>query len=176
MYKTLSVLVISSVVLAGCGQSRLNPLNWFGGATSVATVDEAKRAENKRATRNPLIPETNRLTSRDEPYRGVLVANIKSLKIERTVGGALIHVTGVGAEQGSHEVRLEALNDGEPVDGVLVYELNAVPHYLGPDRTPKIGSERTRLINAASFVSDQTLASVRSIEVRGANNTLVSRR
>ncbi|CUH83367.1 hypothetical protein [Thalassovita mediterranea] len=170
MYKSLSVLLISSVVLAGCGQSRLNPLNWFGSATTVEAPDPA------RPEVNPLIPERSRITARDTTYKGLLVADIKSMKVERIPGGAVVRVTGVAAAQGSHDVRLEALNDGAPIDGVLVYELRAVTEEQRTRTPGKVGNERTRLITAASFVSDQALARVRSIEVRGQNNALASRR
>ncbi|MCG7492681.1 hypothetical protein [Thalassobius sp. Cn5-15] len=174
MQKSLSVLLISSVVLAGCGQSglgqsRLNPLNWFGSAKPVTAVPATTDA-----TVNPLIPERSRL-ARDDTYQGELVANITDLIVEQTPGGALLRVNALAAAQGSHDVRLEALNEGEPIAGVLVYELRAIP--LNPRfRDAKVGSEATRRITAAAFVSEQTLARVNSIEVRGLNNTLASRR
>ncbi|MEC8293726.1 MAG: hypothetical protein VX083_09535 [Pseudomonadota bacterium] len=163
MHKSISVLLISSVLLVGCGQSRLNPLNWFGRAEPVAAADPT-------ATVNPLIPKRNSVTARDETYRGELVAVIRELKVERTPGGAVLRVTGVAANQGSWDVRMEPLNNGKPVDGVLTYELRALPG------ATTVGSERTRLITAATFVSDQSLEGVRSLQVLGAENGLSSRR
>jgi ABC-type uncharacterized transport system auxiliary subunit len=162
MYKSLSVLLISSVVLAGCGQSRLNPLNWFGSAEPVAAVPS-------KADENPLIPKKSAL-ARDDSYQGVLVAEIKSMKIERVPGGAILRVAAVDRYQGSWDVRLQPQNDGFPVDGTLSYELRALPGSVTG------GTERTRLINAAVFVSDQDLTQVRSLQVIGEQNSLISRR
>ena len=164
MHKSISMLVISSVLLAGCGQSRLNPLNWFGRAERVETV----AAEDA----NPLIPRRRGMFAREEAgYAGALVAVARDMKLERTPGGAILRVTGLAAAQGSWDVRLEETNEGEPVEGVLTYELRAIA-------TPNaaVGGERTRLLTVATYVSDQQLATARSVQVVAAQNSLISRR
>ncbi|MYM53773.1 hypothetical protein [Thalassovita mangrovi] len=163
MQKSLSVLLISAVVLSGCGTSRLNPKNWFGRsqAVPVASATDA----------NPLIPRKNRLLKRDTSYQGTLVGEIRDLTIERVPGGAIARVTGLADQQGPYEVRLMPLNDGAPVGGVLSYELRAlsVPYNA-------VGTERSRTLTAAVFVTDQDLAGVREIRVLGARNARSSRR
>ena len=164
MHKSISMLVISSVLLAGCGQSRLNPLNWFGRAERVETVITEDV--------NPLIPRRRGMFAREEAgYAGQLVAVVREMKLERIPGGAILRVTGVAATQGSWDVRLQETNEGEPLEGVLSYELRAVPA-----NTTAVGGERTRLLTVATFVSDQDLAKARSVQVIGAENSLISRR
>ena len=166
-------------VLAGCGgfrESRINPRNWFGRSRS-------RRRETAAAAdpdANPLIPEQDeggifdaiRRSNREGPYTGTLVAEISALDVEQATGGAIIRVRGLSAPQGVHDVRLVPdTPDGEPVDGVLGYDLRAVhqPVTVATDA-------RRREVQAAVFVSDKTLRSVREIRVRGLQNERVSRR
>lgn len=163
MQKSLSVLLISAVVLSGCGNSRLNPKNWFGRSQAVPVASATDV--------NPLIPRKKRLLKRDTSYQGTLVGEIRDLTIERVPGGAIARVTGVADLQGPYEVRLMPLNDGAPVGGVLSYELRALSVPYSP-----VGTERSRTLTAAVFVTDQDLAGVREIRVLGARNARSSRR
>ncbi|MBR9649688.1 hypothetical protein [Thalassovita aquimarina] len=164
MQKSLSVLLISAVVLSGCGNSRLNPKNWFGRSQPAPVANAADV--------NPLIPaRRSRLLARDTSYQGQLVGEIRDLTIERVPGGAMARVTGLADRQGPYEVRLMPMNDGQPVGGVLSFELRA----LGSPRNP-VGPEASRLLTAAVFLTDQELAGVREIKVLGARNARSSRR
>ncbi|MFB9151182.1 hypothetical protein [Roseovarius ramblicola] len=166
-------------VLAGCGgfrESRINPRNWFGRSRSRRR--EAAAAADPDV--NPLIPEQEegglidaiRRSNREAPYTGTLVAEISALDVEQATGGAIIRVRGLTAPQGVHDVRLVPDDsDGEPVGGVLGYELRAVHGPVTAATAP-----RPREVQAAVFVSDKTLQSVREIRVRGLQNERVSRR
>ena len=83
-----------------------------------------------------------------------------------------MRVRGTAARQDIHDVRLvPGTQGGEPVGGVLGYELRAErPEEAAP------GVQRPRQVQAAVFVSDKTLEGVREIRVRGARNERVSRR
>ncbi|CUH68758.1 hypothetical protein TG4357_03780 [Thalassovita gelatinovora] len=164
MQKSLSVLLVSAVILTGCGESRLNPKNWFGRGRSVPVAESAGDV-------NPLIPSKGRLQRRDPGYQGRLVGEIKSLVIEQVPGGAIARVTGVSDVQGPYEVKLIALNDGKPVNGVLSYELRA----LTASRITG-GTERSRSLTAAVYVTNQNLSGVREIRITGARNAQSSRR
>ncbi|WP_323782919.1 hypothetical protein [Thalassovita sp.] len=164
MQKSLSVLLISAVILTGCGDSRLNPKNWFGRGRSVPVAESS-------ADVNPLIPSKSRLRRRDPGYQGQLVGVIKSLAIEQVPGGAIARVTGVSDVQGPYEVKLLPLNDGKPVKGVLSYELRA----LSASRITG-GTERSRSLTAAVYLTDQQLGGVREIRIQGARNAQSSRR
>lgn len=165
MYKSLSVLLVSSIVLTGCGESRLNPFNWFGRAEQVAAPDP-------NATVNPLIPRRRSVFSNAGPedYAGELVAVVREMKVEQTPGGAILRVTGLAATQGAWDVRLVPLNEGEPLEGTLAFDLRALKS------SAAVGGERTRTLTVASFVSEQTLAKTRNIQVNGLQNSLASRR
>jgi len=165
-------------VLTGCGgfrESRVNPRNWFG-RSRARRRDEATATPNA----NPLIPEqeegglfdTIRNRKKNAPYGGTLVAEVSALEVERATGGAIIRVRGLATQQDVHDVRLvpETAN-GEPVGGVLSYELRAV-HAPVTAGTPV----QPRELQAAVFVSDKTLEGVREIQVRGSRNMHTSRR
>ncbi|NHX27948.1 hypothetical protein HA397_28830, partial [Escherichia coli] len=133
-------------------ESRLNPFNWFG--------------KDSEETVEIVIPEGGVTANRP------LVAEVASLRVDRTPGGAIITATGMARSQGYWDAELVAEFDEQPVDGVLSYQFRAYPPLA---RLPE-GSPRTRELTAAHFVSDQTLEGVRSIVVKGASNQRSSRR
>lgn len=165
-------------LLAGCGgfrESRINPRNWFGRSRS-----RRREAATAEPGTNPLIPEKEesglfdslRKRGKDVPYAGTPVAEISALAVERATGGAIVRVRGLAAQQDIHDVRLiPGTPDAEPVDGILGYELRAVHPPLSTAT-----ELRPREVQAAVFVSDKTLESVREIRVRGLRNERLSRR
>lgn len=168
----LALTMVSSMALAGCGglrDSRVNPANWFGKSQSRPVA--AASAE----TVNPLIPEQEDSIFRRnkaEVYDGTPVDQITDLRIERTSDGAIIRVIGLSAHQGAFDVRLVPdTKDERPVNGVLSYKLLA----LQPQTQPP-GSERARTVQAAEFISTQTLEQARTITVTGARNARSSSR
>jgi hypothetical protein len=171
MRNLTSALLVSTLVLAGCGtvrDSRFNPFNWFG----RAQVEPVQNAEV-----NPLIPTGRtgiRLFNRQtvEVPAGPLVAQVSDVTVERIAGGALIRATSVSDTVGAFDVRLEPVNDGEPVDGVLSYELRAYTAPAGNVPMP----ERARSHTAAVRVSDSDLEGVRSIRVVAARNAATTSR
>lgn len=171
MRKTILILVVATFGLSACGfgQSRLNPVNWFGNSRSAPVATDTTPV-------NPLIPRSRGLFARrnvEPTYFGEPFDQIIDLTVERVPGGALIRATGLAARQGIYEVQLTPANEEEtPVDGVLTYRLEGV---LPTGRTP-VGSQPTREVTAARVLTDQQLAGVRSIRVEGLRNARVSRR
>lgn len=164
MRKSLTVLLLSSVVLTSCGSSRLNPLNWFGRSQPAPVTAEINA--------NPLIPQKSRINrKREYVYPGTLVHEIATLKIERVQSGAIVRVKAVAAAQGAHTILLEATNDGLPVKGVLTYRMKAIQ-----PTGNAVGPVQSRELHAAHFVTETNLVGVRSIKVEGANNARISRR
>lgn len=196
MRNTWMIVLVACLVLAACGsvrESRLNPVNWFGSSTTTSNDDQGVivTEEGEIIEVNPLIgekrqrralgPKNNRInqsgrfnpfTEREEgPYTGTLVDQVTSLEVKRTTTGAIVTTTGLTTRQGAYDVRLVASNDGNPVDGVLTYELRAIQ----PIETLQ-GPERTRRIQAAAPLSVQDLESVRTVQVVARRNTRTSRR
>jgi len=162
------LLVCSALALAGCGgglaNSWVNPGNWFGQSQSQAIT------ENTNV--NPLIPK-RRITQRKIiDYQGTPVDQIQSLRIERKPGGALINVVGLANVIGSFDVRLQSDTEDGAENGVLSYTLKAIR----PNDGIRGGGTAARQIVAARFVSDQQLAGVRTIVVKGARNQRSTRR
>jgi hypothetical protein len=173
MRRTLSALMISTLVLAGCGavrDSRVNPFNWFGNSRSEPV--------QTRESTNPLIPSVRRgifanQRARDAIYRGQPFQQVTDLTVERVPGGAIIRATGLAERQGIYDVQLTPATDDEtPIDGVLIYRLEGVT----PANATRVGTAPTREVIAARKVTDQTLAGVSQIRVEGQLNAQVARR
>ncbi|ETX27329.1 hypothetical protein [Roseivivax isoporae] len=166
----MGILLVATLAVASCGtvrDSRLNPFNWFGRAQSQPV------AANASAT-NPLLPQrspTASLFRRSQPdaYAGQPVAQLREMALERRPGGAILRVEGVADRVGPFDVRLTPDESADPT--VLSFTLNALqrpgPRNAGPN---------ARAVTAAVWLSDNDLAGVRSVSVRGRDNALVSRR
>lgn len=152
MRLSLTLALTAVMVLTGCGsmrESRLNPLNWFGGARE-AQADEFG------------IPAT--IEARP------LVDQVLSMTIEQTPYGAIVRATGLSPTQGHYDAELVA----RPLDenGVLIYDFRLMPP---PGPTPA-GAPRTREVTVAAHLSKIKLDSIREIVVQGAQNARSSRR
>ena len=166
MKKSFSVLVLSSLVLTSCGfgESRFNPMNWFGRSTSQPVVAEGDV--------NPLIPRRRVSIFRDnqpEAYQGTLIGEVTELLIERRPGGAIIRATGVSDRQGPFELRLVKLEEESDAD-TLTFEFRALQI-----NAPQ-GTDRSRTYTVALWLTDQKLAGIRDIRVKARRNIRTSRR
>lgn len=167
MRKSLITLTVAALVLAGCGNSRLNPMNWFGrGAPAPVAV---------QGTDNPLIPldRTGRPKTNKVPYLGSLIAQVSEVKVERVPGGAIVRATGIGHFQGSFDVKLVSPTDNQAVNGTLTFEFRANVPPAGERIT---GAASSRQIVAAAYLTDNELVGVRKIRVESAANAMESRR
>ncbi|MBS0122663.1 hypothetical protein [Thetidibacter halocola] len=167
MGRAALILILSGALVAGCGgfgESRFNPMNWFGRSVSTPV--------DPNATVNPLIPQRSesvlRRPRQDAAYAGSLVGEVTELLVERRPGGAIIRTTGVADYQGPFELRMVPVEDAG--DGVLAYEFRA---YQAPG--PR-GTDLSRTVTAAVWVTDSELAGIRTISVKGARNERTSRR
>ena len=167
MVRVVGVLILSAMVLGSCTtvrDSRLNPFNWFGRSVSQPVASDVAV--------NPLIPRravSIFRSDRAESYEGSRVGEVSELLIERRPGGAIIRATGVADRQGPFDLRLveaEAESDAD----TLTYDLRA---YQPRNRS---GSDWSRTVTAAVWLTDDELAGIREIRVRGARNVQVSRR
>ena len=150
MKSLVTAALIATLVVAGCS-TRLNPFNWFG------DDEETIAAAPGEFTNDP----------RD------LVAQVTALRIERVVGGAIIHATGLPPVQGYWQAELVAQNNELPnQSGQLVYEFRVFPPLL----TRPASSVQSREIHVAHYVSDETLSGARGITVLGDGNSRTSRR
>ena len=149
----LTLLAVLSIVLvtSACA-SRFNPLNWFGRDRSEAVTVET-------APGGIIDPRP-------------LVSQITELHVDRAPGGVIIYTVGIPPTQGYWEPALLIENNGFPVEGVLGFQLRA----SGPLSSWPQGTERSRQITAGLYLTDQQLAGVRTISVRGAQNLRTVRR
>jgi hypothetical protein len=141
MPRALIALVLC-LGLAACGQSRLNPLNWFGAEREERiTVNDTARPADPRP----------------------LVAEIVSLAIEPTTSGAILTATARTERTGYWQADLVEVSRSE---GEIVYEFRASP----PPPGAETGAEPTRRIVAAVALGRRDLAGLRSVTVVAREN------
>ncbi|MEM6482189.1 MAG: hypothetical protein AAF922_07530 [Pseudomonadota bacterium] len=187
MRKQICFLLIATLSLSSCSgwrDSGANPRNWFGGGGTQPSPEPTALATNPsdRQTGNPLIEDEtadvlvrrNVTTTRsgglfnrrrEVVYEGTLVDQITDVGIEPLPTGVIVKVAGEPIREGAFDVRLLRVNKDGPVDGVLEYTLNALqPADFGR------GTETTRRVNAAAFISNADLTDVREIRIVAARN------
>lgn len=146
-------IAVVSLVLAGCGESRFNPFNWFRGGVEVETFEPIDIVEDVEGR--------------------PLVAEISSLVVEPTPGGAIVRAVGLPPTQGWWDADLVNVDpDGDPVDGVMTYTFRARPP-LDPAR---VSTPQSREISAAVTIPSVTLARVSQVRVTAETNARVARR
>ena len=153
MTRSVSALLVASLVLAACGglrDSRVNPLNWFGAGSSEPTLGPT-RADNDR---RQLVPQVSALT------------------VERTSTGAIVRAEAVMPTAGYWDVALIPENHGRPRDGVMTYRFVAA----SPREPVSVAAAAPRTITAAAVLSVYDLEVIREIVVIGAQNTRRTRR
>ncbi|WP_420863434.1 hypothetical protein [Algirhabdus cladophorae] len=144
--------VVGLVILTGCGgarESRLNPINWFTG----------ERVET-------LVPRELNEFDDNRPR----VAQIMSLRAEQSAGGAIVTAVGLPQAQGFYEAELVPV-PSERAD-VLDLEFRIVP----PRSAVRQGTQASREVVVASFLTSQDLAGITTIRVLGTQNARSVRR
>jgi hypothetical protein len=140
----LRVALILSVTLslAAC-DSRINPLNWFGGDREQRVTIE------NDATGRPVVVDGR-----------ILVSELIQLSVEQTTSGAIIRATGVVPVQGYYDAELVLI---ERTASSVVYEFRVEQ----PLDNAIAGIQQ---ISVGTELSVGELAGVRSITVIAATN------
>jgi hypothetical protein len=148
---TRSIAILACLlVLTACGQSRLNPLNWFKRSAPVETTLVAATPEDARA----------------------LVADVLTLDIDQLPGGAILRATGRTEVQGYWEAEL-VLREGPDADPAKpVYDFRAFP----PVGARDVNTPQSREVTVAVYLSDIDLNGVQTITVQGAADARAVRR
>jgi len=144
------LLLIAGLMLAGCGDSGLNPFGWFSrpaGPETLEDIEIARSIDNR-----PLI---------------VQVAEVRA---ERLPGGVILRATALPPTQGWYSAAL--VSDGEAENGVLSFALRAYPP-LSPQPSSTVQSRR---IDVGAYISDASLAGVTTLRVRAGRNAISVRR
>jgi hypothetical protein len=138
------------LLLASCGQSRLNPFNWFKRSAPAPVTLAVETPADARA----------------------LVADVISLDIDALPGGAILRATGRTEVQGFWEAEL-VLREGPEADPAKpVYDFRAFP----PVGRADVNTPQSREVTVAVYLSDIDLNGVVSITVQGAGNARAVRR
>ncbi|GAB1364129.1 hypothetical protein MASR1M32_33650 [Rhodobacter sp.] len=137
--------------LAACGgfrDSKMNPFNWFGRSQEVEKVALPAAPVDRRG----------------------LVQQVLTLNIEEVPGGAIVRATGLPPTQGYWSAELVA----QPVDehGRLVLDFRVFP----PVEAMRSGTQPSREVVVALYLSNYKLDSIREIVVQGEANARAARR
>ena len=143
----LIVALAGALAACGAGGSRLNPLNWFGGAEPAPVVARSDAA--------PAVP---------------LAAQVIALDAAPTPGGAIVSAIALPPTQGFWDAELVRLPSDDP--SVYLMEFRLRP----PLETRRAGTQPSREVLGGTFLTRQELAGIASISVQGASNRLVVRR
>jgi hypothetical protein len=158
MPKTLIAAIALSFALSACGgfrESRFNPFNWFGRSESRAS----SQAED-------FLPRTD-----PRPF----VEAVTELAIEPIPGGAILRARGLPPTQGFWAAELVAYEGSaeNPVPpGTLIFDFRLAP----PPVALRQGQPQSREIDVAIYLTDNQLAEIGTIVVRGQRTERVIRR
>lgn len=145
------------VLLAGC--DTLRSLNPFGGGDNRVAYERGSDGELVLA--EPPISDGS-----------IPAPAIRSHRIDPSSEGAILVVEALAPTQGYYGARLHRRNFGEPDEnGVLTYEFRVMP----PETQAIQGPERTRVIEAADFISRGMLEDITQIRIRTSGAELVLR-
>ena len=171
MKKHVTVLLVASLLLAGCGgwrDSRINPGNWFGKSRS-------ERVEAPAEAVNPLLPKGRKgILSRPDPVDATVpIAEVTELRVEPTTTGAIIYVEGLAARQGPYEVELRPVTTPEEAaEGVFSLSFRVVY----PQRATRMGTPFSRTVRAAHSMTKQEIRDIRTIRVVARDNVRTTKR
>lgn len=156
----LILALTSTLALTGCARlasSPLNPLTWFG--ASLPPIEALTPNVEVPAT---LVPEG--ATSAPIELR-VPVEQITALRSDRTPDGIIVTATGLAATTGAYNAGLVATGR---TGNTLTLEMRA--------ELPPQALAGTQLLTAAIALSNQEVAGIQTIVVRGRQGSLSTRR
>ena len=146
-----------TIAVGACGsvrESRLNPLNWFGGSQAQETTVVRGTGVVRPADPRPLVDQ------------------VIAMRVEQTPGGAIVRATGLPPTQGFWDAELVPF-EGEGVDeGVLVFDFRLIP----PPYRARVGTQPSREVIVATTLTNNELDGIARIVVRGARTERVARR
>ncbi len=144
----LAVLfLVSACTSSGVSADRLNPVNWFKSNTEAEQIDETA----------PIVSEDSR----------ELLPVISSLEAQPFgAGGVILIAGGVPPTFGYYDAALVPVNDGQPIEGELVFEFRAAP----PVGDVEVGTEESRELTTATTLTEAELSGVGTIRVIAAAN------
>jgi hypothetical protein len=146
----LVTVLACMLILSACGQSRLNPFNWFKRSAPAPVTLAVETPDDARA----------------------LVADVLSMDIDVLPGGAILRATGRTDVQGYWEAEL-VLREGPDADPTKpIYDFRAFP----PVGAVDVNTPQSREVTVALYLSDIDLNGITSITVQGAGNARAVRR
>lgn len=139
-----AALLLTLGACATVRDSRINPFNWFGRSEARATAVRDERYVQQTDSR-PLVDQ------------------VTAMAIEQIPGGAILRATGLPPTQGFWDAELVPY-EGEGVgEGVLVFDFRLSP----PPLPARQGTEFSREVEVATYLTTNDLAGINRIVIRG---------
>lgn len=141
-------LLLSLAACSSVSESKLNPVNWFGGSDT---------------------PEISATVDPDAiPGGRALIDQVTKVELDPTTGGVIVTATGLPPTQGYWDATLIPGTADQNADpSVLTLRFVVAP----PNVQSPTSTTQSREMTAAQFVSRQTLSGVRRIVVVGARSS-----
>lgn len=159
-YIVLSACIIAT--LGGCArvsESRLNPLNWFGGDDSETTT----AAPLDPASIPPLVPDT-RQDLQIVDHRNVIDV-VTDVAVQNVTGGLLITATGRSNQMGAYNADLVPVITDDNASVVLEFRV----------QVPMNAAATAQSITVARFIPADSINRGATIVVKGATNQVSHR-
>lgn len=151
----LLAMLALTLSLGACqrvSESRFNPFNWFG--RSEARAVQSATAVAARPDPRPLVDQ------------------VTQMAVEPIPGGAILRASGLPPTQGHWDAELVQVSTADIPENTLVFDFRLSP----PPYAARQGTEPSRRVEVATYLTDNDLAGIRSIVVRGARTERVTRR
>lgn len=162
--------VVGMVSSCGLGNSSAgSSANGLSSASSAGSGSSANIFGRRNRVERQNVDAVNAVSADGR----TLVALVKTAKIERTRDGGIVHARAVMPRQGYYDAKLVSADAFKPDEnGVLVLEFRAKE----PQFNTVQSTERSREVDVGVFLSNQTLANIRSIRIVSRQNQVTLRR
>lgn len=146
-------LLVLALALQGCSRSNnsaVDPRSWFANQEPDLSTPSGGYGQGVVDTR-------------------LLVMQVREVDIDPTPGGIIVRAEGLSSTQGYWDADIVRA----PVPGTEGGDMMRYEFRVRPPVTPQpVGTERSRIINVADFITAQDLASIRRITVVGSTNSV----
>lgn len=144
-------VAVSLSACSNASSSNLNPFNWFGGNEDEVSEIEPRGGYDDQVDARPIVGTIKSVSTVESPY------------------GVIVHVVAQMPTQNYFDLDLIEAASNDPRE--LVFELRG----WRPATPGVVGTELQRQVDLATFVSEQNIAPIRTIRIKGATNSMTAR-
>lgn len=159
-------------MVSSCGLGNSSVGSSAGSSTSASSAGSGSSG-NIFGRRNRAEQQRQQVEKSQDLSGRTLASVVKDARIERTRDGGIVRARAVMPRQGYYDAKLVSLDAFKPDEnGILVLEFRAKEPLFNTFQS----TERSREVDVGVFLSNQTLAAIRSIRIVGRQNQVTLRR